>query len=166
MQIFRGAVLVLATLATGLMAGVFGLYSHTIMPGLRRTDDRTFVGAFQSVDRAIINPWFLPTYLGALALTALSVLLSFGAEVRAVLPWLVSAFVLYLATVVVTVTVHLPRNDALKAAGEPDHIADLSAVRQRFDEVRWTSWNLVRTLASMSAFACLAWALVVYGRHT
>src|SRR5262245_8088287 len=137
MEIFRGAVLVLATLVTGLMAGVFGLYSHTVMPGLRRTDDRTFVGAFQAMDRAIINPWFLPTYLGALALTALGALLSFGAEVRAVLPWLVAAFVLYLATFVITFTVHLPRNDALKAAGDPDQIADLAAVRQRFDEAKW-----------------------------
>jgi len=24
-----------------------------------RTDDRTFVGAFQSLDRSIINPWFM-----------------------------------------------------------------------------------------------------------
>jgi len=49
-----GTVLAAAILTTGLMAGVFGLYTHTIMPGLRHTDDRTFVGAFQSIDRAII----------------------------------------------------------------------------------------------------------------
>jgi uncharacterized membrane protein len=48
-----------ATLTMGLVAGVFVLYAHTIMPGLKRTDDRTFVTAFQSLDRAIINPWFM-----------------------------------------------------------------------------------------------------------
>jgi len=37
------------------------------MPGLGRTDDRTFVGAFKSIDTAIINPWFLPTFFGALS---------------------------------------------------------------------------------------------------
>ena len=28
-------------------------------------------------------------------------------------------------------------NDDLKAAGDPDRIADLAGVRQRFDEARW-----------------------------
>ena len=46
-EIFGDAVLIAATLTTGLMAGVFGIYSNAIMPGLRRTDDRTFVAAFQ-----------------------------------------------------------------------------------------------------------------------
>jgi uncharacterized membrane protein len=54
-EILREAVLIAATLTTGLMAGVFGIYSNAIMPGLRRTDDRTFVAAFQSVDRATIS---------------------------------------------------------------------------------------------------------------
>ncbi|HZC99392.1 MAG TPA: hypothetical protein VFA46_04120 [Actinomycetes bacterium] len=49
MDLLRGAALVAATMTTGLVAGVFGLYAHTIMPGLRRTDDRTFVAAFQSI---------------------------------------------------------------------------------------------------------------------
>jgi hypothetical protein len=63
-------VLIAATMAMGLMAGVFGIYGNAIMPGLRRTDDRTFVAAFQSIDRAIINPVFMVTFFGALALTA------------------------------------------------------------------------------------------------
>jgi uncharacterized membrane protein len=52
----RAVSLLLATPAMGLVSGVFARYAHTIMPGLGRTDDRTFVGAFQSIDRAIINP--------------------------------------------------------------------------------------------------------------
>ena len=64
-----GVVLIVATMAVGLMAGVFGLYANTIMRGLGRTDDRTFVGAFQSIDRAIINPLFLATFFAALILT-------------------------------------------------------------------------------------------------
>lgn len=55
----RALTLMAATISMGLVAGVFGLYGHTIMPGLKKTDDRTFVGAFQSIDRAIINPWFM-----------------------------------------------------------------------------------------------------------
>jgi len=59
--------------------------------------------------------------------------------------------------------VNVPLNDGIKAAGDPDRITDLTAVRARFDEARWVRWNLVRVVASAAAFACLAWALVQYG---
>ncbi|WP_117215624.1 hypothetical protein [Allorhizocola rhizosphaerae] len=55
MSVLADIVLVAATLTAGLEAGVFWLYWHAIMPGLRRTDDRTFVGAFQSIDRARVR---------------------------------------------------------------------------------------------------------------
>jgi uncharacterized membrane protein len=164
MELARGAALVAATVTMGLMAGVFGIYSNAIMPGLGRTDDRTFVGAFQSIDRAIINPLFLATFLGALLLSGLAAVLHLGAEGRSVLPWAVAAFVLYLAVFVITMGVNVPLNDGLKAAGDPDRIADLAAVRARFDEARWVRWNLVRTVACAAAFGCLCWALVLYGR--
>jgi uncharacterized membrane protein len=164
LRLFQGATLVAATMTVGLMAGVFGLYAHAIMPGLGKTDDRTFVDAFQSIDDAIINPLFLPTLVGALVLTGLAAVLHLRGDGGAVLPWIVAALVLYLAVFVITVGVHVPLNDDLKAAGDPDGIADLAAVRERFDEDRWVRWNIVRAVASTSAFGCLAWALVQYGR--
>ena len=164
MGVLRGVGLVAATLAMGLMAGVFWIYANAFMPGLRRTDDRTFVGAFQAVDRAIINPMFLGTFFGALLLTGLAAALHLGGDGRPVLPWVVAAFVLYLAVVVVTMGVNVPLNDGIKAAGDPDRIADLAAVRARFDEARWVRWNLARAVATTAALGCLAWALVLYGR--
>ena len=71
METMRAAALIIATLAVGLFAGVFAVYANAIMPGLGRTDDRTFVGAFQSIDTAIINPLFLMTFLGGLVFTVL-----------------------------------------------------------------------------------------------
>src|SRR4029450_83509 len=73
------AVLILATLTSGLVAGVYAFYAHTVMPGLRRSDDRTFVAGFQALDRAIVNPWFLATaFLGAPVLTGVAALLQVG----------------------------------------------------------------------------------------
>ena len=158
----RAASLLGATLTMGLVTGVFALYAHTIMPGLKKTDDRTFVTAFQSLDRAIINPWFMLTaFLGALAFTVAALLTNLG---RDTLPWVAVALGLYLVAVVITMAVNVPLNDALKAAGDPDRIGDLAAVRERFDEARWAFFNLVRTVTSASAFVSLLWALVVYGR--
>ncbi|MEU1521607.1 anthrone oxygenase family protein [Nocardia rhamnosiphila] len=160
----RTVVLIVATVATGLMAGVFGIYAVAIMPGLRTTDDRTFIGAYQAIDRAIINPLFLATFLGALILSIAAALLNLGGDRRSVLFWAAAAAVLYLVAVVITFAVHLPLNDALKAAGAPADLADPAAVREAFAESRWVAWNIVRTVTSTAAFVCLSWALVMWGR--
>jgi uncharacterized membrane protein len=165
-EALRSTTLIAATLATGLMAGVFGLYAHTIMRGLGRTDDRTFVGAFQAIDKAIINPPFMATFLGALVFTGLAAVLHLGDDARSLLPWIVTALVLYLAVVVITLAVNVPPGDALKDAGDPDRIPDLAAVREQFNEAKWTRWNLVRALMSTAAFGSLTWALVLHGRIT
>jgi uncharacterized membrane protein len=162
---FRGIALLLAVLATGIVAGVLQLYSHTVMPGLHRLDDRTFVAAFQALDRAIVNPLFLLPFLGAFACTGAAALLSLGAG-RRLLPWLLAALVLYLVVLVITFGINVPANDALKAAGNPDRIGDLAAVRARFDELHWARWNAVRAVAATAAFASLAWTLVLHGRLT
>ena len=164
MNSLRALSLLAATLTMGLITGAFALYAHTIMPGLKATDDRTFVAAFQAMDRAIINPWFMLTgFLGALAFTLAAVLLNLG---RDPFPWVLAALVLYLIAFVITLAINVPLNDAIKAAGSVDHIRDVAAVRREFHEARWAAFNLVRTLTSAGAFACLAWALVVYGRTT
>jgi uncharacterized membrane protein len=157
--VFRASTLLGATVTIGLVAGVFALYAHTIMPGLHRTGDHTFVAAFQQTDRAIINPWFMTTFGGALVLTLVAGIANRGTSA---LPWIAAAFVLYLIAVVITVAIHVPLNDAIKAAGHPDRI-DVTQVRARFQETRWAAWNLVRATTT-PAFGLLAWALVLCGR--
>jgi uncharacterized membrane protein len=44
MDALQAISLLAATITVGLMAGIFSLYSLAIMPGLRRTDDRTALG--------------------------------------------------------------------------------------------------------------------------
>ena len=53
MSFVRDAALILAIATVGMFAGVFGLYSNAIMPGLRRTEDRTFVDANDNADVAV-----------------------------------------------------------------------------------------------------------------
>jgi uncharacterized membrane protein len=156
MDALQGASLLAATVAMGLMAGVFWIYGNAIMPGLRRTDDQTFVRAFQAVDRAIINPPFLLTFFGALVLTGAAAALN--ASEGDVLPWTLAALLLYLPVIVITMRVNVPRNDEIKAATDPD----LAAVRERFDEATWARWNTVRAGASTAALACLTWGLAEY----
>jgi uncharacterized membrane protein len=157
----RVAALMAATITTGLMAGVYWAYGMAFMPGLAKVDDKTFVGAFQAADRAIVNPVFLGIgFVGTLLLTGLAGLLSLKQKA---LPWIAVAFVLYLITMIVTVAVNVPLNDALKAAGDPASI-DVAAARAAFNEARWTTFNTLRTVLDLLAFGLLGWALYLTGR--
>lgn len=159
----RTATLMGAAMTMGLAAGIFVVFAHTIMPGLHKTDDRTFVAAFQQIDRAIINPWFMATaFIGALVFTLAAGIANRGTSA---LPWVAAAFGLYLVAVVVTIAINVPLNDAIKAAGDPNHI-DVAQVRAQFHETRWAAWNLLRVATSTLAFGLLAWALVLCGRAT
>ena len=149
----QAVALLAATLTAGLMAGVYGIFALAIMPGLRATDDRTFVAAFQAIDRAIVNPLFMLWFFGPLLFAGAAALAGGDA-----LPWIGAAIVLSLAVVVITFAVHLPLNDAIKTATTG------SEAREAFHEARWVAWNLVRAVLSTAALGCLAWALVEYGR--
>jgi len=160
MDSLRTPSLIGATLTMGLVTGAFALYAHAIMPGLKTTDDRTFVLAFQSIDRAIINPWFMVTgFIGALVLTALALVTQLG---KAPLPYIAAALALYVIAVVITAAVNVPLNDEIKAA---TNIADATAIREQFHEARWAAWNLVRVVLSSGAFVLLTYSLIVYGRN-
>ena len=163
MELLRGTSLIGAAGGMGLMAGVFAIYSNAIMPGLRDTDDRTFVASFQSIDRAIVNPLFMATFLGTLVATGVSAGIHTTEDHRGPLPWITTAFVLYLAVVVITIAVNVPLNDAMKAAGLPSDVNAVAAIREQFHEVRWVRWNTVRTVMTVGAFGSLLGALVRFG---
>jgi uncharacterized membrane protein len=161
------ATLLPATLTMGLTAGFFYSWDVSVMPGLARLDDRTFVGAFQALDRAIMtSPLLMLTFTAALVFTGLAAVLYRREDNRAPLPWVAVAFGLYLATVVITMAVHEPLNAVIRSAGDPDLITDLGAMLDAFQQTRWVAWNIVRTIATTAAFGCLAWALVLHGRAT
>lgn len=150
------AALAAATITNGLMAGLFAAYSYAVMPGLGRTDDRTFVAAMQQTNAAILNGWFGICFAGSLVLALVAVLLHLG---RPGLPWIVAGLVLYVAVLVITFVVNVPLNNALAAAtsGTPDAAA---AARAAFEST-WVRWNVVRAVLSTAAFGCLVGALAV-----
>ncbi|WP_103352714.1 DUF1772 domain-containing protein [Amycolatopsis sp. CA-128772] len=145
-------VLVAALVAAGLIAGLFYAYACSVMPGLARGDDRTFVEGMRGINVAIVNPVFLLTFLGAPLLAGVAVFLNPGPR-----PWVIAGFAFLAAMVVLTGVVHIPLNNALDRAG-----ADYAAARAAFEAV-WVRWNVVRALVSTAGFGCLV-AAVLTGR--
>jgi uncharacterized membrane protein len=140
-------VLLLATVTTGLVAGLFAAFAYAVSPGLRRVDDETFVGTVRAVNAAILNPVFGLLFGGSLVAALLAAVLAWDTGARG---WVVAGAVLQVVTVGVTMLANVPRNEEL-AAGES------SADRLRADyESRWNAWNVVRTATGVAATASLA----------
>jgi uncharacterized membrane protein len=163
MPALRTVVLFGATLTTGLGAGLFYSYSCSVMPGLARADDRSFIEVMQRINVAILNGWFMLSFLGALVLIGVAGVLELRGGSRTVLLWIGAAAAFQLAVLVITRAVNVPLNNRLAAAGAPDRITDPAAVRAAF-ETSWVRWNVVRALTCTAAFACTAWALRLAAR--
>ncbi|WP_329095867.1 DUF1772 domain-containing protein [Actinomadura citrea] len=164
MKILQTATMMAALISTGLMAGLFTGFAYAVMPGLNRSSDRTLIEAMQGINKAILNPAFMLPFMGSIPLIALAVFLAWRGHGRPVMPWLIAALALYLIAFMVTSGVNVPLNDQLAKAGDPQHINHLDTVRDQFEN-KWVIGNIVRALLHTAAFACLAWALVVYGAH-
>lgn len=153
-------VLVAATLTMGLNAGLFYAFSMSVMPGLRRVDDRSFVSAMQQINVAILNGWFAVIFAGPGLLALLGGALQLGGDDRRALPWTGAAVAMYVGMLAVTFAVNVPLNNQLLRAGLPERAGEMAAVRASF-EARWVRWNVIRAVASTASFGCLAAALVV-----
>ena len=144
-------VLVAALVAASLIAGLFYAYACSVMPGIGRGDDKTFVEAMRGINVAIVNPVFMLTFLGAPLLAGVAVFLNLGSRS---LPWVIAGFVFLLAMIVITGVVNIPLNNALDSGGD-----DYAAVRAKFETV-WVRWNVLRAVVSTAGFGCLVVAVL------
>ncbi|MFI9505861.1 anthrone oxygenase family protein [Nocardia sp. NPDC052566] len=162
MSATRLVALVLATVATGLIAGLFYGYANSVMPALNQADDRTMIDVMQKINVVIINPVFMIGFMGTVGFTILAAALHLGKEHRATLIWIGIALVLNIIAFAVTSGLNVPLNDQLAAAGDPATIADLAKVRADFEST-WVRWNIVRGVLHALAFLVLCGALFVSG---
>jgi uncharacterized membrane protein len=140
-----------AVIAMGLLAGLYYFSAIAVMPALTAADDRTLVDAMQHMIVEIENPAFFAILLGAPALAAVALVQARRSGTTATARWIIAGLALYTVMVVITFAVHIPLNDDLSNAGDPDRIENLAAVRDDF-VTPWVAWDIVRTLATTAAF--------------
>ncbi|MCX5130449.1 anthrone oxygenase family protein [Streptomyces sp. NBC_00347] len=159
------ALLVLSTVLVGLMAGLFFAFDVSVMPGLAKTDDRTYVTAMQSFNAVIDgNPLFGTVFVVALLAAFAAAFVEARAGRRTVALWAAVAAAAYLVVLVVTFAVNIPLNNELADVGDAAKLTDFSVV-EKFKGA-WETANIVRTLLCAAALTALARALVLYGRAT
>jgi uncharacterized membrane protein len=147
----------IAALGCGLMAGVFFAFSTFVMKALARIPEGEGIAAMQSINRSVINPWFMLAFLGT------AVVCAFLASI-AVVRWgthreqyLLAGSALYIVgTVLVTLVFNVPKNNELAKIGSAD---PRGLVLWRRYLSTWTAWNHVRTAAALAAAVCLTLAL-------
>lgn len=138
-------VVVLAT-----MFGVFAIFSHTIMPGLKKTDDKTFVKSFQAIDKQIINPIFMLQFFAPLAILGLA---AYYAHKHHLIEakYIYIALVCYIVVFIITSAVNVPLNDGLKKVADTANADSLASAREQFNEPKWQLFNHIRTLLTLAA---------------
>jgi uncharacterized membrane protein len=141
-----------AVVGTGLVAGLLYGYACSVMPGLHSTSDATTVEAMQHINRAIQNPAFFASFLGAPLLSALAWRGERRRGDRRAARLIGAGVALTALTLGVTFAANIPLNEALDHA----RAGDAAQAREAF-EGPWVAWNLVRTVTSIAAFGCLAW---------
>lgn len=147
-----------SALGAGLVAGAFFAFSVFVMKALDDLPPAEGIAAMQSINRAVINAWFMGVLFGSAALalvTAVVAVRNWSAPGSVFL--LTGALLYLLGSILVTVAFNVPLNDAL-AAVDPDSAA--GAARWATYVPDWTTWNHVRTIASLAASASFIVALV------
>jgi uncharacterized membrane protein len=156
-------VLCAAMVATALITGLYYSYAISVMPGLARADDRTFVMVMQSINEVIQNAVFGAAFAGAVVLAGAAAILQWRLGRRAAARWTGAAFILYVVSLAITMGINVPLNDQLASAGDPSQILDLAAVRRHFEGL-WVTANVVRTVVGILALVCFGQALSLHGR--
>lgn len=148
---------VVSAILSGLVGGVFFAFSVFVMRALAQLPPASGVSAMQRINVTVINPLFLAPFLGSAPLLAVTAYVASGAGQARSSLWLWAAFLIYtLGSVVVTLTLNVPRNNRL--AGLPPESEAAAAYWPTYVR-EWLLWNHVRCAASLAASAATAIAL-------
>ena len=149
------AILVLATLLTGLSAGLCFTWSNAVTTGLSRLDDLSYLSAFQQMNRTILNPTFFLVFFGPVLGLVGSIVLYKSASPQIVWMLVIALTMYFLGVVLVTVFGNVPINEVLNQT-DLNQITDIDAksLRLRF-ETEWVRLHLIRTYASGISFLLL-----------
>lgn len=146
-----------ATLASGLIAGVFFAFSSFVMRALAKLPPPQGIAAMQSINVVVLNRSFLGLFVGAAGASAILIVASIVNGLDAASALRIAGGALYvLGTFWVTLARNVPLNRALSALSP--EAADAAETWSRYVR-EWTMWNTVRTLAALAAAALFTLAL-------
>ncbi len=143
---------VIAIAGSGLMAGLFFVFSFSVMNALAQMPANEGMKAMQLINRTILNTVFLSTFFGT-ALACLLVAIISAWQRPPDFGWTIAGACTYLAGgFMVTAIFNVPLNNALDKLSSDDPAGHEEWTR--YLEL-WTRWNHLRTAACISACVLL-----------
>jgi uncharacterized membrane protein len=143
--------LLIAALASGLIAGGFFAFSTFVMNALSKLPPAQGISAMQSINVVVVPSPFVvvlvATALGSLVLSVVTIL-RWGQPGAMYL--LAACLLFFVGTFLVTVVFNVPLNNAL-ATVDPTSTRGAEVWAEYL--TRWTLWNHVRGLAALAASA-------------
>jgi uncharacterized membrane protein len=147
----------LALAGSALMAGLFFIFSNTIMTALGKLPPPAGIAGMQSINVTILNPGFFLVFFGTSVLSAMLIVVAvLNLSQSWALPLLAGALCYLVGSLLVTMIFNVPLNNRLAAARA--ETAEASKVWAEYLRV-WTAWNHLRTALCLAATVLLAWAL-------
>lgn len=146
--------LIAASVGSGLIGGLFFIFSNTIMSAFDRLPDGGGVPAMQRINEVILNPLFFLAFFGTGALCMVLLIYNVtNLDQPGALLACVAALLYVLGSIGVTMVCNVPLNNKLAAVSTTAR--DLPAHWQAY-RGPWTRWNHVRTVACLLAAAAFA----------
>lgn len=149
----------LACIGAGTIGGVFFAFSTFVMQALAQLPPGQGIAAMQRINVVVLNPLFLGVFVGSAFLAVACVIVSFMPWSAPRSPLLLAAGLLYIVgSFYVTRAFNVPRNQELAQLNAES--SEAAAYWPRYVH-EWSSWNHVRTAASLASAGCSAAALIV-----
>ena len=151
--------LLVTTVGSGLMAGLFCSFSCFMMQALGSLPPAKGAAAMQAINEKILTPSFLSVFMGTTALSIAMIILgvmNLGSTPH--ICALVGGASYFFGCFVVTPAKNIPLNDRLAAVdAESPEGAEVWAEYLRV----WTRWNHVRSAATLVSTTVLSCALLM-----
>lgn len=154
--------LIITTVLTALIAGLFYAYSCSVVLGLGKLSDAEYLRSMQHINREILNPVFFISFMGTAVLLPVTSFLFRGQNPAFI--FLLLASIVYLIGVFgVTIFGNVPLNDILdQFNSDGSTLEAIKHMRGNFEN-RWNFFNNIRTVFSVISL-CLVVCACVWNR--
>ena len=154
-------VLLFATLATGMMAGIFFTWTNAVKPGIGKLTDMGYLESLQAMNKVILNPMFYGVFFAAAVLIPVVTFLNYNSQPTFVFKLLIGASAIYFIGVfLVTLLGNIPLNNILENTDLSKITAFEAQELRGIVEKKWNFYNLIRTLTSFVSFVILLITLI------
>jgi uncharacterized membrane protein len=135
----------LSALGCGLMAGIFFIFSNTVMSALGQLQPPQGIAAMQSINTTILNTLFFIVFFGTAVISVVLALFLLWTWSQPGSIYILLGVLFYLlGSFLVTILFNVPMNKTLdKVKPDSNDAAKLWAKYL----TNWTAWNHVRTLS-------------------